>query len=43
MKHKLDAGLTPSLPVSGPGNTAAWGSKRIKLWPQSCLCLTSSG
>ena len=40
---KLDAGLMTSLPVSDPGSTAVWGSKRINPRPQSCLCLTWSG
>ena len=40
---KLNAGLTTSLPASDPGSAAAWGSKRIKPRPQSCLCLTWSG
>ena len=26
---KPDAGLTPSQPISDPGSTATWGSKRI--------------
>ena len=34
--------ITP-LPASDSGSAAAWGSKRINLWPQSCLCLTCSG
>ena len=39
---KLDAGLMTSLPASDSGSAAVWGSKRIKSWPQSCLCLTWS-
>ena len=40
---KLDAGLITPLPASDSGSAAAWGSKRINPWPQSCLCLTWSG
>ena len=40
---KLDADLITPLPAFDPGSIAAWGSKRIKLWPQSCLCLTWYG
>ena len=36
-------GMADYLPASDPGSTAAWGSKRINLRPQSCLCLTWSG
>ena len=32
---KPDAGLTPSLPATDPGSTAAWGSKRINPRPSS--------
>ena len=40
---KLDAGLITSLPASDPGSAAVWGSKRINLRPQFCLCLAWSG
>ena len=43
LDEKLDADLTPSLPASNLGSTAAWDSKRINSWSQSCLCLTWSG
>ena len=39
---KLDAGLITSLPASGSGSAAVWGSKRINPRPQSCLYLTWS-
>ena len=39
---KYDAGSTTLLAASDPDSVAAWGSKRINLWPQLCLCLTQS-
>ena len=40
---ELDAGLITPLPASDSSSAAVWGSKRINLWSQSCLCLTCSG